>query len=237
MKVSWCYLYKLIDWKNGLQDVAEGAKKFCDWITIYDPTARALMSSRLGKQGARDTNKTLCTSYLLKAREQRGNINLFEILQPLCLNTTTAASQSRRQLKPAEMLEKYRSLIIDGAGIAGDHPSSPDALSSSEGGGQDPTVHVDACVDSHTAQYLNDPAIQAVVTRGAPTVTWASCNPHLNYSITDTMISMIPVYQYIVANSSARLLVYSGDLDGVVPFVGTKNWIQGNLTGTTWNKT
>ncbi len=54
-------------------------------------------------------------------------------------------------------------------------------------------------------------------TTGLP-FPWEQCSSFLNYSIPDQAVSMLPVYQFLLANApQLRILVYSGDVDAMVP--------------------
>lgn len=67
-------------------------------------------------------------------------------------------------------------------------------------------------------RYLNDPEVQKAI--HAPTIKWVSCNGvTLDYSRQDLLSSMLPVYRRIFGK--IRILVYSGDVDGMVPNTGT----------------
>jgi hypothetical protein len=90
------------------------------------------------------------------------------------------------------------------------------------------------CIDSDNAiAYLNlDTVKQAIHVQ--PSITWEICSDILNY--TNTVNSVIPIYQSLM-NAGANILVYSGDTDGAVPYVGTYAWISSlNLTvaGRNW---
>jgi len=36
---------------------------------------------------------------------------------------------------------------------------------------------------------------------------------------------VIPLYQYFVSQTNLKILVYSGDVDAIVPYPGTRQWI------------
>jgi serine carboxypeptidase-like clade 2 len=59
--------------------------------------------------------------------------------------------------------------------------------------------------------------------------SWEPCSQPLNdaYSCPDTLVSVAKVYESIIsaANTTRRLLVYSGDVDGVVPTLATRRWL------------
>ena len=52
--------------------------------------------------------------------------------------------------------------------------------------------------------------------------TWEGCG---GVSYAYGYESIIPFYQYILDNSELQMLVYSGDEDTVVPFMGTEQWV------------
>ena len=49
---------------------------------------------------------------------------------------------------------------------------------------------------------------------------WVQCTDKVNYSMADISTSMLPVYQNLLLNNNLRILVYSGDVDAVVPHIG-----------------
>ena len=66
-------------------------------------------------------------------------------------------------------------------------------------------------------RYLNDKAVQKAI--HAPNIKWEMCNAEtLHYSRSDLLSSMLPVYRNLFGK--IRILVYSGDVDGMVPNTG-----------------
>lgn len=49
---------------------------------------------------------------------------------------------------------------------------------------------------------------------------WDACSQVLNYN--QIRGDMVPIYEDLFANSSIRILVYSGDVDSCVPYLGTE---------------
>ena len=49
---------------------------------------------------------------------------------------------------------------------------------------------------------------------------WVQCTDKVNYSMADVSTSMLPVYQDFLLRQNLRILVYSGDVDAVVPHIG-----------------
>jgi serine carboxypeptidase-like clade 2 len=82
----------------------------------------------------------------------------------------------------------------------------------------------DPCRDDKTTKYLNTPAVKAAIHANA-SITWSGCSSVVNYSRFDLLTSMIPVYQELIA-AGLRILVYSGDVDAIVPSIGSRSWIS-----------
>ena len=87
---------------------------------------------------------------------------------------------------------------------------------------------IDACSGSHTHMYLNQKAVQeALHVRKEWQGPWEECSQTLNdaYSCADTLKSMVPLYRALLEQGK-DVLVYSGDVDGVVPTLASKRWIE-----------
>jgi len=86
-------------------------------------------------------------------------------------------------------------------------------------------VNLDPCIDNHIISYMNQPAVQQAL--HAHPRTWSECSNSVHYNFTDLEISVIPLYQYFFDNNpELNILVYSGDVDAIVPYWGTKLWID-----------
>ena len=74
-------------------------------------------------------------------------------------------------------------------------------------------------------QYLNRKDVQAAIHANMTlSYPWSDCSPRLDYSYQDLLSSMLPIYKQLF-QGDIRILVYSGDVDGIVPTPGTKNWL------------
>jgi len=84
----------------------------------------------------------------------------------------------------------------------------------------------DPCVGNYMTEYLNRPDVQHAIHANI-SYPWTQCSPRLNYSYSDLLASMFPVYNKLLnSGSNLRMLVYSGDVDGIVPVTGTRSWLS-----------
>lgn len=81
----------------------------------------------------------------------------------------------------------------------------------------------DPCRDDRTTAYLNDPSVKKAIHANA-SITWSGCSSVVDYSRFDLLTSMLPVYQELIA-AGLRILVFSGDVDAIVPTMGTRAWL------------
>ncbi|ETV92237.1 hypothetical protein H310_13469 [Aphanomyces invadans] len=81
------------------------------------------------------------------------------------------------------------------------------------------------CTNAFTEEYLQQPAVQAVLhlSQTDPTV-WRSCSNAIGHQYARSISSM-ELYPPILAHG-IQVLVYSGDADMVVNFMGTQRWIS-----------
>jgi len=84
-------------------------------------------------------------------------------------------------------------------------------------------IDYDPCRDGKTTTYLNDPLVKSLI-HANPNITWMGCSDIVNYSRYDLLSSMLPIYEFLIAQG-LRISVYSGDVDAIVPSVGTREWI------------
>lgn len=87
-------------------------------------------------------------------------------------------------------------------------------------------TNYDPCRDEKTATYMNDPSVRTAI-HATGSIIWSGCSNIVNYSRSDLLSSMIPVYNELLnQNPPLRILVYSGDVDAIVPSVGTRTWLK-----------
>ena len=83
------------------------------------------------------------------------------------------------------------------------------------------------CEDNFAADYLNKPDVKSVL-HVKDNVEWEECSRTTKYNLADKMIPMQHYYKTILKSKThpdLKVLVYSGDDDGVCGTVGTQRWI------------
>ncbi|KAL4448224.1 hypothetical protein ABPG75_005443 [Micractinium tetrahymenae] len=146
----------------------------------------------------------MCDRFVNQAMEEMGGINIYEIYADVCLN---GPAKQARQL----------------ALMLWDHPAG---LSTRHMLTENPAY--DPCIDSETEAYLNRPDVQQALhanVSGELPGPWQDCTSKISYSRRDLLSSMLPVYRDLL-DQGIKILVYSGDVDAIVPVIGTRNWIN-----------
>ncbi|XP_050227921.1 serine carboxypeptidase-like 45 isoform X2 [Mercurialis annua] len=84
---------------------------------------------------------------------------------------------------------------------------------------------VDLCLPNKVAQYLNKKDVQAALHAKLLGISnWIACNRVLKYDMENLEIPTIDVVGSLVS-SGIRVLVYSGDQDTVIPFIGSRTLV------------
>eukprot|EP00029_Vermamoeba_vermiformis_P005640 TRINITY_DN2013_c0_g1_i1.p1 TRINITY_DN2013_c0_g1~~TRINITY_DN2013_c0_g1_i1.p1 ORF type:complete len:421 (+),score=102.89 TRINITY_DN2013_c0_g1_i1:1-1263(+) len=91
-----------------------------------------------------------------------------------------------------------------------------------------------ACIDDYVTAYLNRADVQSAI--HAQKNSWTLCGG-INYRQGDELNSMIPYFDFFLNATQYKVLVYSGDADTVLSFVGTQTWILrlSRQVKSTWN--
>ena len=71
--------------------------------------------------------------------------------------------------------------------------------------------------------YLNNPTVQKAFHVDPSVTSWDFC-ANLDY-VNDTIHGSFYTYPNLI-NAGLNILIYSGDIDGAVPVIGTRNWIR-----------
>ncbi|KAL3585205.1 hypothetical protein D5086_012072 [Populus alba] len=87
--------------------------------------------------------------------------------------------------------------------------------------------NIDVCVQEKSTQYLNRKDVQEALHAQLVGVTrWTGCSSVVNYDRRNLEIPTINIVGSLVS-SGIRVLVYSGDQDSVVPFIGSRILVDG----------
>jgi len=81
----------------------------------------------------------------------------------------------------------------------------------------------DVCEDNYVDAYLNSPDVRKALHASDNAGTWSVCANILYKFGTE---SIVPYYQTFIKSGKYHIVVFSGDADTVVNFVGTEEWIQ-----------
>ena len=106
-----------------------------------------------------------------------------------------------------------------------------------------PSAHrgdIGPCADTLTRAYLNQPEVQEAIHAtkpGGPYIDWKDCSMPV-YNLYQSSPSSLPQYRNILTHD-LQVLIYSGDADSIVNFIGTERWIGGQglklRIKTTWH--
>jgi serine carboxypeptidase-like clade 2 len=132
------------------------------------------------------------------SEKEMGNINIYEIYADQCLSEVNKDA--------AFLLEKLGS-----AHVASRHV------------GSNPTPDYEPCIEDFLQTYMNLPSVQKAM-NVRPGTEWTQCSSVVDYSYDDLLSSMLPTYEALV-EAGLEMVVFSGDVDAIVPVTGTKNWL------------
>jgi serine carboxypeptidase-like clade II len=79
------------------------------------------------------------------------------------------------------------------------------------------------CADTFTEKYLRLESVQKAIHAGDQYVNWTDCNDDVS-SVYTRADSALPKYRNFLSHNLSGL-IYSGDADSVVNFIGTERWI------------
>jgi serine carboxypeptidase-like clade 2 len=71
---------------------------------------------------------------------------------------------------------------------------------------------------------MNIPEVQHAIHANI-SYPWTMCSGIINYDYNDVMKSVMPVYEKLILQG-VKILVYSGDIDAIVPITGTRAWLS-----------
>ncbi|EEY59475.1 serine protease family S10, putative [Phytophthora infestans T30-4] len=140
-----------------------------------------------------------CEALLQEAEVGAGGLDPYFIYGDICLMDNTQAKALRKRAKPSVQISPTH---------RGD---------------------IGACADTLTHIYLNMPEVQHAIhvtkSTGGKLVQWKGCSDPVGDLYTSSP-SSLPKYHNILGHN-LKALIYSGDADSVVNFIGTERWIGG----------
>ncbi|KAL4520091.1 hypothetical protein Ndes2526B_g01364 [Nannochloris sp. 'desiccata'] len=168
----------------------------------------------IGSNGDDDRQK--CEAYIIQAMDEMAGINIYDIYADVCLDEDQQINKKQFSI----------SNNISGGGGGGD----------ADGGAflsfflkQPPQPRYDPCISNEVEIYMNRPDVQMAFNANSSghqqPGPWVTCTPRVEYSRKDVLTSMLPVYDQLLG-SGLEFLVYSGDIDAIVPIIGTRRWIR-----------
>ena len=168
-------------------------------------------SRRLATTSSSDGGGELCGEATDAAFAEMGPLDIYDTFKDLCPSSQAAT-----------LLQQMGEAAANGVHILHSALRALHGSSESDGSG---FPAQDSCIDDHIAAYLNRADVRAAL-HVAPFIgEWSMCTNKLSYSSADVITSMLPVYRRLIA-SPLRIMLYSGDVDGIVPTSGSRLWIE-----------
>ncbi|KAL3160668.1 hypothetical protein ABBQ32_010584 [Trebouxia sp. C0010 RCD-2024] len=188
-------------WTHALisDEVRDSLLQSCNFNGVAPLQQRPLTPGSL----EHDSKAEECLNAIAKTQHSLQRINIYDIYADVCLpkHAHSEATQLALQL--------------------GRHPAVT-APAIAKPGDYDP------CVDNEVEIYFNRQDVQKAMhanTTGMPG-PWLGCNPLIAYSMDDLVASMLPTYRDILRHKAdLDILIFSGDVDGSVPVMGTRRWV------------
>ncbi|XP_019647840.1 PREDICTED: putative serine carboxypeptidase-like 23 [Branchiostoma belcheri] len=175
--------------------------KACNYSNIGPLLAngeQALLSSSPGRL------KDECEMLLAEAHTEMGNINIYNIYVDVCLRRRGGRQLLSQLARSDSVLRKFAQRRLEA---------------------EDVGRKMYPCEDDYMEKYLNRPDVIATIHAATLPYKWTPCSTIVDYSRKDLLTSMLPVYKRLFT-AGLRILVYSGDVDAIVPVTGTRAWLR-----------
>jgi serine carboxypeptidase-like clade II len=165
----------------------------------------------------RRDDRQKCEDYIIEAMDEMAGINIYDIYADVCIEEPENTNQKQQERK-----QLFKNNIFNNGGdVVGAFFSS--FLK------QPPQPRYDPCISDEVEIYMNRPDVQAAFNANSSghqqPGPWVTCTPRIEYSREDVLTSMLPVYDQLLG-SGLEFLVYSGDIDAIVPIIGTRKWVR-----------
>eukprot|EP00890_Picochlorum_soloecismus_P004864 jgi/Picsp_1/5379/NSC_02740-R1_protein len=183
-----------------------GIMENCDFAEIYPLKSSGEMLEDMKESIHGEKRRKKCADFVDQAMEEFRGIYIYDIYVDVC--------QPKKHQVVRQLLQAF-----------GESHYLYQALGREHGNRQSP---YDPCIDNKVELYLNRKEVQIALhanTTGDIPGPWKSCTDNLYYSKQDVMESMIPLYEELL-QSGIRILIYSGDIDAILPITGTRRWLD-----------
>ncbi|KAG7670876.1 hypothetical protein KSW81_004306 [Nannochloris sp. 'desiccata'] len=208
---------KLFAEKAGaVADLDEETEEGTRFVRSNRKLSREIFDADHGIGSNGDDDRQKCEAYIIQAMDEMAGINIYDIYADVCLDEDQQINKKQFSI----------SNNISGGGGGGD----------ADGGAflsfflkQPPQPRYDPCISNEVEIYMNRPDVQMAFNANSSghqqPGPWVTCTPRVEYSRKDVLTSMLPVYDQLLG-SGLEFLVYSGDIDAIVPIIGTRRWIR-----------
>ncbi|KAK9905794.1 hypothetical protein WJX75_006411 [Coccomyxa subellipsoidea] len=221
-------------WTDADEDNKGAVEFWHSHALISDTTRDGLMQkcnfSRIGplQVEAVSSDTKSCDEYVNDSQTEsgftNGGINIYDIYADVC--SPERASLEARQF--AKVLGATRALT-EGESSQGGTASPFQTMALAAMVSLPEPGKYDPCIDNKVEQYFNRPDVQRAFHANSSEHTlpwaWKGCSDYVNYSREDLLSSMLPVYRELLTHN-LQILVYSGDVDAIVPVTGTRRWLR-----------
>jgi len=83
------------------------------------------------------------------------------------------------------------------------------------------------CITNYITTFLRNPDVVKAIHANATPFRWSMCSPRVSYSYKDVLSSVLPLYhKLLTSHRNLKIYIYSGDVDAIVPYWGTREWIS-----------
>ncbi len=157
-------------------------------------------------------NNSMCSTYFLRFSKLIGNLNPYALEFPVCVSAQQSTFSDYLFDRLYMGYENHDYIISPSYHL---HNTVPlyDTY--------------EPCEDNYAQSYLNLGGVKKAL-HVKPDIVWEECSRTTKYDLGDKMRSTIRDYKQILTDKSAdsiRMMVYSGDVDGVCGTVYTQKWI------------
>lgn len=170
-------------------------------------------NSRIMKEALRGFLSPGCARvYSIISSELSRSIDMYDVIADVCLSSSNVSETSLLR-HPAWSRLRYVSSSLT---------SSPETALNQQEMGSEKT---DVCAEDETTKYMNRKDVQQALHAKLVGVTrWNLCNRIVQYrqNLEDPTIHIVGS----LVQAGIRVMVYSGDQDSVIPFIGTRTLVN-----------